>query len=133
MPEDGEGLFKEVDKIMDDIIDRIFQLSQERLIEDKKIDTGTLMKTANVNRRFLEKEIVYHTLYAEFVEFGRNPGQMPPPAALQKWVRRKLGIANEKENKRVSWAIAKAIKERGIAPSPFLRPALERTVQEFTK
>ena len=65
-----------VNEIMDDIIDRIFELSQERLIEDKKIENGTLMKTDNVNRRFLEKEIVYKNLYDEFVELGRNKGKM---------------------------------------------------------
>jgi len=124
-------IFNEIDKLMDEVTDRIFQLSQENLILEGKIDTATLLKTANVNRSFLEKEIVYPAPYAEFVEFGRNPGQMPPSEALFKWTKRKLKISNDKKARQVAFAIAMAIKQRGIQPTPFLENAISQAVAEF--
>lgn len=124
-------VIEEIDKQMDNFIDRVFQLSQENLVNDGKIDTGTLFKTANVKRKFLEKEIIYPASYAEAVEFGRDAGSMPPPQALYKWVRRKLGIKNEVQIRRTAFAIAKAIEKRGIEPSMFLRRAIDKARGEF--
>lgn len=128
-PEDV--VLEEINKYMDDLIDRIFQLSQENLVEDGKIDTGNLLKSGNIQRKFLEKEITYSAPYAASIEFGRIPGFMPPVDALIKWVQRKLGISNPKEARSVAWAVATAIKQRGMDPSPFLIPALEQAMVEF--
>lgn len=126
-----QDLLKEFDKLLDDFIDRTFQLSQENLIRDGKVDTGNLLKTGNVNREFLNKKITYPAPYASDVEYGREAGRMPPVESLVKWVQRKVGVKNEKEARQVAWAIAKSIKARGIAASPFLRPALELAQQEY--
>jgi len=131
MPTAEQVFLEELDKEMNNIIDRTFELSQGNLVDENKIDTGTLFKTGNINRAFLEKEIVYPAPYAEYVEFGRMPGQMPPPDALIKWVQRKLGVTNEAEAKRVSFAIAQAIKKRGIEPTPFLREAFAKVKTEM--
>ena len=128
-PEDV--ILKELDKIMNDFADRILQLSQERLIDDGKIDTGNLLKTANINRKFLEKEVIYPAPYADSVEFGRHPGTMPSTDRLEGWVRSKLGIKNKKEARRVAFNIARAIKRRGIMPSPYLEPAIAQARAEF--
>ena len=128
-PEDT--VLNEIDKFMDEVTDRIFQLSQENIVDKNKIDTGTLLKTANVNRKFLDKEIVYPAPYAAEVEFGRDPGQMPNPDDLFKWVKRKLGITSDKEAKSVSWAIAKSIEKRGIKPTPFIENAIFQAKAEF--
>lgn len=119
-----QDFLNELDKFMDNVIDEIFAKSQENLIRDGKVDTANLLKSGNVNRRYLEKQIVYTAPHAEAVEFGRSPGIMPPPSALEKWCERKLGV-NPKEAKSVAFAIALSIKERGIEPSPYLRPAFE--------
>jgi len=95
MVDSAEIALNEVNKFMDDFIDRVFLLSQQKLIDDQKIDTGNLLKSGNVNRKFLNKEIVYAAPYADIIEFGRHPGTMPPPNVLHKWVRRKLGISKE--------------------------------------
>jgi len=123
-------ILQEIDKLMDNIVDKIFQRSQENLIREGKVDTGTLLKTANINREFLKKEIVFPALYADVIEYGRAPGSMPPVEALEKWVMRKLGI-EKKKAKSVCWAIAMAIKQRGMAATPFLRPAIESTFAEL--
>lgn len=131
MPEPEQIVLQEINKMMDEFVDRIFELSQRALIDDGKIDTGTMFKTANVNRQFLDKEIVYPALYSDVIEYGREPGQMPPPKALENWVRRKLGVKGENEIKRVSFAIAQKIKERGTDPSYFMRNSITKARAEF--
>jgi len=130
MAKTDEGFLKEIDKKMDEVIDMIFAKSQENLIRDGKVDTGTLLKTANINRSFLKKEIIYPANYAESVEYGRARGSMPPVEPIIRWVKRKLA-KSDKEAKSLGWAIAKSIEKRGIAASPFLRPAAESTFAEL--
>lgn len=120
-----EVLLKELDKFMNDYIDEIFALSQQKLVDDGKIDTGFMLKTANVKREFLKKEIVYPAPYAVVVHNGRASGHPMYSGWLHKWVRRKLGITDEKKVKSISYAIAKTIEKRGIEPTPFLRDAAE--------
>lgn len=123
-------LLQELDKWMNDYIDRVHQLAQENLIKDGKVDTGKLLTTSNVQRNYLLKVLTFPSNYADVIEWGRNPGSMPPVDALVDWVRRKLGIDNEAEARSVAFAIATAIKQRGMAPSPYLRPAVEQTNRE---
>ena len=126
-----DTIMQEFDKQMDRFVDQVFAESQQNLVDEGKIDTGNLLKTGNINRKFLEKEIVYPAPYAEPVHFGRVAGTMPPVAPLEKWARRKLLIRDPKEARRTAWAIAFAIKERGIQPSPFLQNALDKVELEW--
>jgi len=56
--------------------------------------------------------------YAPFVEFGRAPGKMPPVDELRTWAARATGDEGN------AFVIARVIAARGVAPTPFLRPAL---------
>lgn len=131
MTDAADIILKEIDIFMDDYVDRVFELSQENLIRDGKIDTGAILTTANVIREPFVKTIVYPVNYADVIEWGRDPGFPVYSVWLHDWVRRKLGISNDKEVKRVAFAIARAIEDRGIEQSPFIRPALEKANQEF--
>lgn len=124
-------ILNQLDKIMDDLVDEIFTECQQKLIDDGKIDTGNIIKTANINRSFLEKEIIFPAIYADVIEFGRNPGSFVPIAPLERWVRRKLRITNEKKAKSVAFAISKSIKERGIQASPYVEPSLFKIVIKY--
>lgn len=126
-----DQVLKELDQLMDDVIDTAFGASQEALFDDGKVDTGNLANTALVQRSFLHKTIVYPASYAETVHNGRAPGSMPPPQALQKWVMRKLEVADEKQAKQVAYAIAKSIERRGIEAFPFLEMGVEKAKSEF--
>lgn len=119
------------DSILDEIADSIFDKSQENLIKHKAVDTGNLLKTANVFRLPFEKHISYPSPYSDVIEFGRDPGSMPPSSALHKWVRRKLGVSNENDIKRTAFAIAKSIEKKGTKPRPYLRPARDDVIREF--
>lgn len=125
-------VLNEIDIKMNDIVDLIFTRSQERLIEDGKVDTSNLLKSGNVNRGFLNKEIVYSAPYAEAVEFGAVPHKIYS-GWLEGWVRRRLGISDEKKVKSVAFAIAKTIEKRGMDASPFLGPSIDAAIFEFEK
>jgi hypothetical protein len=53
--------------------------------------------------------------YPVVIEFGRQPGSMPPPAALKRWVHLKLGVPKEEEAS-VAFLVARAIAKRGTKP-----------------
>lgn len=122
-------VLQELDRQLDNFIDAIFLKAQEKLISSGKVDTGVMVKTANIEREFLKKTIVYPAKYADYVHFGRLPGSMPPVKPLERWVRRKLQV-DEKEARRVAFAIAMAIKERGIMPFPFLQESVNEVIME---
>lgn len=128
---DKEQLLKAVDRKMDEIADNIFANSQQNIVKKKIVDRGLLLQSGNVNREFLDKEIVYPVPYAKPIEYGRNPGSMPPVNSLKGWVKRKFGITDETENNNIAWAIAMDIKKNGLMPRPFLRPAIEAAKIKF--
>lgn len=123
-----DQILKAFDEWLNDFVDLVFQYSQENLLIDEKVDTGTLLKTANIEKLPYEKTITYPAPYAESVHFGRAPGTMPPVEALEKWVARKLGVPKD-QVKSTAWAVATAIKQRGIQPTPFLTEAIKKAEQ----
>lgn len=131
MAVDVSEVLKEVDKFMDDFADSVHLKAQRNLIDDGKIDTANITKTSHVIRESFNKSVVFPASYADDIEFGRIPGSMPPVDALVPWVRRKLGVSNEKEARRVAFAIALSIKKRGIDAFPYLRMAVDATSIEF--
>lgn len=58
--------------------------------------------------------------YAPAVEAGSVP-HFPPPGPLQLWVRRKLGISDEKDVRSVAFLIGRAIARRGTKARNFFR------------
>lgn len=63
--------------------------------------------------------------YAEYVEYGRKSGGMPPPKILTAWVRKKLRVRKEKDAERIAFAIAMKIAKKGTKAQPFFSPAVE--------
>lgn len=61
--------------------------------------------------------------YAKFVEYGRGPGKAPPPDAMELWVRRVIGLSDEREIKEAAYLIGQKIARDGTKPQPFMRPA----------
>lgn len=105
------------------VADKVFQESQLNIVNMGIIDTGHLLKSGILIPTPLGATINYSAPYAWYVEKGRLPGSMPPVEALEKWVRRKMGIAS-KDARRVAWAVAMKIKQNGTQPQPFLESAL---------
>ena len=124
-----DEITQELNKIIQELADKIFQYSQENLIAYNKVDTGTMLKTANINREFGKATIIYPAEYADNIEYGRHPGTQPPLEPLIKWCRRRLKLS-DKEAEKTAWAIVTAIKQRGIAPTRFMRNAIDQALAE---
>jgi len=61
--------------------------------------------------------------YGLFVEVGTRP-HFPPPAALEGWVRRRLGITNDRETREVAFLIGRKIARVGTPGHFFFERAL---------
>lgn len=120
-------MLQHIDEKLDEIADDIFANSQQNLVDKQIIDMGTLLKSGNVNREFLDKTIIYSVPYADSIEFGRLPGHMPPVEPIVQWVLRKGIAKDEKEARQIAWAIATDIRTHGQDARPFLSPAIEQT------
>jgi hypothetical protein len=59
-------------------------------------------------------------IYPEIMEFGRRPGRMPPPSALERWVQIVLKVPAE-EVKGVAFVVARSIGKKGIKGRAFMR------------
>ena len=127
---DEKELLKFLDKSMDEIALNIFSKSQQNIIQKKIVDRGTLLKSGFVEKKFLNKSIIYDTPYADLIEYGRNPGTMPPVNLIQNWVRRKGIEKDEKKSLSIAWAISKDIQKKGISPRPFLQPAVNEILNK---
>lgn len=82
----------------------------------------------------------FYARYAEFVEYGRTSGKMPPVDDIYAWIRKKgagrnsalkaatafTGKSEEQLARSAAWAIAKSIAEKGTRPHPFLKPAYDQ-------
>jgi len=122
---DDKSLGKVLDEQMDEIIDFVFQKSQENIVSLGVTDRGTLLKSGQIIRKFLDKRVVYTVPYADSIEFGRIPGIHPPVEPIVGWVRRKLGIKDEKKARSIAWAIATDLKKNGTQEKPYMRPAIK--------
>lgn len=131
MAEEDE-LLRFIDDTMNEIADFILSDSTQIILNNDTWDTGALAKSGetDLDKQF-EKWVIFSAPYASGVEFGTDPREsLPPPHALAKWARRKLGMTDKKARS-VGWAIAHKIKNEGTDPQPFLRPAIRHAVLKF--
>lgn len=83
---------------------------------------------------FAPRSIIISAPYAKYVEFGSNPAKGSKASnsevwkELDKWLRDKMGIIDDKERRRALWPVYRKIMEEGIPPQPFIRPAIHKTL-----
>lgn len=128
---DINGLLEAIDSKLDEVADDVFFYSQQNIVDQGLIDRGTLLKSGNINREFLRKQVIYSAVHAEPTEFGRLPGSMPPVDSIKEWVKRKGLTIDDKKINSIAWAISMDIKQNGIVPRPYLRPAVEKKRAEL--
>lgn len=84
------------------------------------VNTGAYRQAWQVEKTPTGGRIFNTAPYAGVIEYGRRAGaKRPPTKAIELWAMRKLGL-NAKEAKSASFAIANAIKKRGLAPRKVL-------------
>ena len=83
---------------------------------NRGVDTGAAR--ASVNYQFVSPfpnlvgSVGSPLEYVPVLEYGRDPGPMPPVDAIRLWAVRKLGL-DDKEADSAAWAIAKHIAKHG--------------------
>lgn len=121
-----------IDGQLEEIAQFIFTRSQENILKYKAFNTGFMMRSCHAVEVMPsgERRIHYDAPYAGYVEFGTDPHRMPLEP-LVNWARKKLGITNETEARKVAWAIWQKIATKGIDPKPFLRDAINEAVSVY--
>jgi len=126
------------EEIIQAIGDHILDLATTNLEMFNKIDTGMLMNSGKVEKVESGVNVVFDAPYAKNVEFGRDPGIMPPVEEIQRWAERRGIIERRGKGKRgsptgVGYAIAKKIQRDGIKETPFLRDAVTVAKNDISK
>lgn len=144
----GRGvLYKVAHKVRNRVLQELRDAKPKKGHVYPAMDTGSLAKSYSVDmkERGGEKVAVIgsNAVYAAAVEFGRNPGSMPPVSQLFGWVQRKvMGIRGLKGGKAetiegVAYKIADSIARNGTDPHPHLIPAFniegKKLDSEFAK
>lgn len=71
------------------------------------------------------------TGYAEYVEYGRRAGKMPPVDMLKAWTYKKFHLRDWKAATSMAWAIATEIARKGTVPHPFFGPAVKKNYNKI--
>jgi len=88
-------------------------------------NTGTFRRSWKTRKTTRGVSIYNNQKYAAVVEGGRRKGaKMPPIDELAKWAQRRAGVSRE-EARRAAFAMARAIKARGLKPRNILRDSLK--------
>lgn len=120
-----DDLEKIKDRIAFEVGDFIFGRSQEIIVDEGAIDTSDLLISGKFKKEEGFHTVIYDAPHAAPVNDGRKPGKMDS-RFLHDWVRRKLGVKDPKEIRRISFAIAQAIRKRGTQPVHFIEKAIEK-------
>jgi len=70
--------------------------------------------------------------YGLFVETGTRP-HFPPPAAIEGWVRRRLGITNDRQVREVAFLIGRKIARSGTPGRHLFERALEENLDRVVE
>ncbi len=106
---------------------------QRRTDELKAVDTATYKRDWKMEKLENGVRIFNQAPYAAVIEWGRRVGATPPPAsALVPWVKRKLGVADDKARS-AAFLVAQAIQRNGIKGKYILtnlNPTISKWIQE---
>lgn len=106
---------------------RIQAGARRRLHEGGTTDTGRLANSIATEEEAsgLDYRVGTNLEYATAIEYGLPPGTRPDVESLTGWVRRKLGVKDRQEARRVAFLIARKIQRHGTDAQPYLHPAAE--------
>ena len=129
---DEKEILDKIDNYLDKLIDDFHNEVIKNIIDMKIVNTGNLLRSVNIERNYLSKELIIDTPYVRVIEFGRMPGSMPPVDRIKEWVLQKKFTNNEKEAKRIAWAISIDIKNNGLRPRPFFKKSINNFISKVS-
>lgn len=108
--------------------ERVKNRIQQNIVNQGITFQGNLGRSVGVREATEEKGVVgVGERYGSVVEFGREPGKMPPVAPIERWASIKLGSPG------AGFAIARKIKMVGTKGNPYVKPAFESEAEPVTK
>ena len=112
--------------------------AQVNLRENGSVVTGLLRQSGRVERKKDDItagffDTTNRTGYAEYVEYGRRAGKMPPADSIAAWVYKKFHLKDWKAANAMGWAIARRIAQQGTQPHPFFGPAVKKNQNKIIK
>lgn len=94
-------------------------------------NTGALSNSGKVRKTGeLSYEAGFEMNYAEYVEYGRRPGRMPPVKMLAEWAKKKLRVP-DKDKMSVGFLIARKIAMHGTKAKNFFSEATETVMSKI--
>lgn len=147
----GRGVvFKEAERLRSEAIKELKEKKSRQGGMYEAVDTGALGRSYGVDMDHRPGSEVVATIgsnadYATAIEFGRQPGSMPPVRELLSWVKRKLlkkkGFGRKASDRAntmdqvegVAYTVADKIRERGTDPHPHLVPAFDRVAKDLDR
>lgn len=127
---------------------KILATAKENLQKNNSIATGQVRNSGIVEAKDNDVDVVFKSLHASAVEFGRRAGKQPPTDNILEWIKKK-GIADtysvrtRKQTKRgedfykraksLAYLIARKIGKFGVKARPFLYPAFRQNEDEVIK
>ncbi len=126
---------------------KILATAKENLQKNNSIATGQVRNSGIVEAKDNDVDVVFKSLHASAVEFGRRAGKQPPTDNMLEWIKKK-GIADTltakgnrrkrgedfyKRAKSLAYLIARKIGKFGVKARPFLYPAFRQNEDEVIK
>jgi len=121
-----EGLVKVAQHLGSEILSQ----ASQNLIDGNHIDTGQLLQSGELILTNDGCIVKWGINYADYVEFGREPGSFPPIEPIYEWCKRKLNIPEE-EAKQVAFMICRKIEKQGIEPVAYARNAIDTVLSRY--
>lgn len=122
-----------IDTLVDDISDDIIKTSRMILRTEDINFTGGLSDKISKSKTGNVSYIIYDSPYAELVEDGMPPGMYIDIKQLREWVRKKLGITDERALGVATGNIFNKIVNQGIEPTRFLDKSLDLVLKKWGK
>lgn len=122
-----------IDTLVDDISDDIIKTSRMILRTEDINFTGGLSDKISKSKIGKLNYIIYDSPYAELVEDGMPPGMYIDIKKLREWVRKKLGITDERALGVATGNIFNKIINQGIEPTRFLDKSLDFVIKRWGK
>jgi hypothetical protein len=110
------------------------------LIQNRKVASGRLVNSVRYTVNSQGKISFLYDIDGKWVTQGRRRGsRFPPPAPILKWIKEK-GIRGRDSktgrfitDKSLTFLISRAIARDGIAPLPFMKMAIEKSIKQLGK
>jgi HK97 gp10 family phage protein len=127
---------------------QILATAKENLQKNNSIATGQVRNSGVVEGKENDIDVVFKSLHASAVEFGRRAGKQPPIDNILEWIKKKgiidtYSIKTRKQTSRgknfykkaaaLAFLIARKIGKFGVKARPFLYPAFRQNEDEVMK